>query len=366
MRSGNAFPALALLVATSASVVISVSACVHLQGPPGNATFSRTAVVFANSDTELHGDVLIPAAPRNAPGVVIIHGSGTAPRTQAWAAEFAEGLAARGIAVLIPDKRGSGASGGDWKTASFDLLAEDAVGAVERLRGVPGVDADAVGVLGLSQGGHIAPRAGALSKNIAFVINAVGSTVPITEQIVDEVEKLAERKGFTVQQVAEVTRIHRLMIRYARTGQGWNRYIAARQAALRTAIAGHGVIEPFTEDRNHWVWGFARAIGDYDPLPHWHALTQPALIVYGAQDTQIRVATSVARLHDALSDGSRDYTVIVYGDSGHALRNGRTHALREDMLDFMASWIHLRTKRAARASPAGEDMFRSMPASDFE
>lgn len=36
---------------------------------------------------------------------------------------IADGLASRGVAVLLPDKRGSGKSGGDWRTATFDMLA---------------------------------------------------------------------------------------------------------------------------------------------------------------------------------------------------------------------------------------------------
>jgi len=312
-----------------------------------SGSIERREVEFANDDVSLAGVLLLPAGRRNLPGVVIIHGSGASDRTNSWAAGFATGLAERGFAVLLPDKRGSGRSGGDWRTADFEALADDAIAGVKRLQQEETVDPRRVGVLGLSQGGHIAPLAVTRSAEIAFVISASASTVPIVEQIMDEVEKQAERAGLSPQQIEEVNALHRLAIHYGRTGEGWETYMKKLEEARRGSWAGHGIAEGFPDQPDHWVWSWGRMVADYDPLPHWQQVRVPVVLAYGARDTQIRVAKSVARIERLLTgQQQRDVTILVFGDSGHGLRHPSTHAIRDDLLDFLHGW-------AVRASQSG-------------
>ncbi|NIR52405.1 alpha/beta fold hydrolase, partial [candidate division KSB1 bacterium] len=220
--------------------------------------YEEKEVEFANGEIKLAGVILLPKRIIKAPGIVIIHGSGSNDRTNAWAAAFAMGLAERGIAMLLPDKRGSGRSSGDWKRASFEDLADDAIAGVETLRGYSQVKPGSVGVLGLSQGGHIAPLAATRSSHVAFVINISGSTVPITEQMIDEVEKLAERAGFTEEQIDRVNVLHGRAIDYGLTEEGWEDYHANLERELKDDLAGHDIIEPFPSSRDHWVWQWVR------------------------------------------------------------------------------------------------------------
>jgi pimeloyl-ACP methyl ester carboxylesterase len=76
----------------------------------------------------------------------MIHGSGASFRDNRWYLTFVEALVDNGIAVLLPDKRGSVDSDGDWRSASFFDLAADA-------------------------------------PDIAFAISVVGSVVPFREAL---------------------------------------------------------------------------------------------------------------------------------------------------------------------------------------
>ncbi|MDX1644774.1 MAG: alpha/beta hydrolase, partial [Thermoanaerobaculia bacterium] len=201
------------------------------------------------------------------------------------------------------------------------------------------IDPERVGVIGLSQGGHIAPLAAGRSDDIDFVISISASAVPITEQVVDEVEKLARRQGFTDEQIERVNSLHRLAIQYGLTGQGWEAYEESLQGALASDLAGHDVVEPFPRDRDHWVWSWARTVGPYDPLPHWKALEVPAVVAYGLEDTQIYVEESVDLLLGLPQRGDAPRTLLVFGDSGHGLREPATHRIRRDLLDFLATWV---------------------------
>lgn len=305
----------------------------------GSSDLDSTEVTFSSHGVDLAGVVLSPIGDAPRAGMVVIHGSGPSDRNQAWAAAFARGLAERGFSVLLPDKRGSGESGGDWRRASFEVLADDAIAAVEALTAFGGVDPGRVGVIGLSQGGHIAPLAASRSDAIAFVMSISASTVPITEQVVDEVEKLARRQGFTDEQIERVNALHRLAIHYGLTAEGWEAYEESLARALESDLAGHGVVEPFPRDPGHWVWTWARIVGPYDPLPHWQALEVPAVIAYGARDTQLHVDESVDLLLGLTSDQAAPRAILIFSDSGHGLRDPRTHRIRPDLLDFLGSWV---------------------------
>jgi pimeloyl-ACP methyl ester carboxylesterase len=296
----------------------------------GQETVERREVTFSNGDVTLAGTVLLPSRDEPVPGVVIIHGSGDSDRGNAWTSAWADALASRGIAVLHPDKRGCGASEGDWRIADFPTLAGDAVAAVTALGDLEQVDASRVGVLGFSQGGYVAPLAAASSDRVRFAGAVSGSVVSMVQQIVDEVELAAERAGFTAEQVARVTALHRLAIHYGMTGVGWEAYATARQAALDSDLAP--VVEPFPDTPDHWIWRWGRVVGDVDPLPYWVTADVPELFVFGGQDERIRVGRSVDLITRKLVAGGANATLAVFAPNGHGI-------YRADAVDLVARWV---------------------------
>ena len=69
---------------------------------------------------------------------------------------YADHFARQGIAALVFDKRGFGASGGDRDSTLLER-AEDGAALVRYLRARPEIDPDAVGVWALSNGTWSAP-----------------------------------------------------------------------------------------------------------------------------------------------------------------------------------------------------------------
>ena len=81
----------------------------------------------------LAGTLLLPESKRSKhAAVVFTHGGGAARREFVWGMGYL--LAARGIAVLIYDKRGVGESKGNWGEASFEDLADDAIAGAKFLQ----------------------------------------------------------------------------------------------------------------------------------------------------------------------------------------------------------------------------------------
>ncbi len=123
------------------------------------------------------------------PAVVLVHGSG-----RVTANDMLDGsgrrLAALGLAVLAYDKRGVGRSTGVYTNVGtsnsvemFDLLAGDAIAAVGLLKKRTDVDPARIGLVGISQGGWIAPLAATRSRDISFVVTISGPAVSVGEEI---------------------------------------------------------------------------------------------------------------------------------------------------------------------------------------
>jgi pimeloyl-ACP methyl ester carboxylesterase len=310
----------------------------------GSAIVSSKSVRIEAGDITIAADLLQPTASAVLrPGVVVIHGSGGSDRRNAWAAGFAHGLAARGFAVVLPDKRGSGETDGDWRTADFETLAADAIAAVRWLQRQPGVDHRRVGVLGLSQGGHIAPLAAVrASSDIAFVITVSSSTVPMFDQMIDEVEKAHERANVPQDVAAAVTALHHAAAAVMFEGAPFDEYL--RQRTVLAAGPHAPLVASMPDDPGHWLWRWARLVGRYDPLVYWSRLQVPALVAYGARDTQIRVARSVARLEPLLTGAvARSIDISIYGDTGHPLYEPDRAEIRREFLDHAASWVRAHT-----------------------
>jgi pimeloyl-ACP methyl ester carboxylesterase len=254
-------------------------------------------VEFQSAGVLLSGTLLYPQANRPAAAVVLIHGSGPEERMMWWARP----LAADGIAVLTYDKRGVGRSGGvyeDYNNASaenLELLAQDAVAALNWMIGHPELQNLPAGFLGASQAGWIAPIAATKSTATDFIVFSSGPACTVAEEL--PFSAWAER-----------------------TPNFHQRNTAQDIAAYLETVTYHA--------------------GDVDPRESLSQLSIPGLWVFGSDDSSIPVALSTVRLEELIQDG-HEYEYRVFPGYGHNLR-GLTDDPR---YSYVLSWI---TSLAAR------------------
>ena len=105
---------------------------------------------------------------------------------------LADYFARHGIAALTYDKRGVGASTGNWEEASFDDLAGDALAGVELLKSRTDINRKQIGLWGLSQGAWLVELAASQSKDIAFIIAVSGGGVNPEFQEIKRTESRCE------------------------------------------------------------------------------------------------------------------------------------------------------------------------------
>lgn len=292
--------------------------------PPDSRTFRSVLleelhyaeIGFPNveQEIELAGMLFVPQGEGPFPAVVVIHGSGTSFRQNRWYLTLTEYLQAHGVIVLLPDKRGSEKSGGDWRSANFEELATDTLAAIRYLVRTDSVSVSDIGIVGMSQGGWIAPIVADQSQDVDFVVSFVGAAVTPTEQLLYE-------ENYNLQQIGFLPGISNLI------------------ALVSTAYIRKVGQRPFWD-----------AVGDFDPLPYWERVSVDTLALFGREDTNVPSEESVARLELLANPRIR---INMYEDSGHALESPvglGDSIIRRDVLEDILGFI--RDVSASRDEPA--------------
>lgn len=268
----------------------------RLEGPAlGQAKY--TEVAFRNGDLSLAGMLFVPTGDGPFPAAVVIHGSGTSQRDNRWYLTVARHLQENGVAVLLPDKRGSEKSQGDWTQASFVDLAGDALAAVAFVKDQKQFACSGVGLIGMSQGGWIAPIAAATESAVSFVVTMSGAAVTTDEQLLfEEINNIA--------------------------GFGTYHFIARLVAPLTVKKIARSAF-----------WG---KIAGFDPLPHWRRVNVPVLAAFGDGDENVPVEESVKRLRGL---NNSHISIKVYPEGGHGIVDPQTHRVQRTFLDDMTTFI---------------------------
>jgi uncharacterized protein len=282
-------------------------------------------VSFASTgNVRLSGTVLIPDRPGPHAAVVMVHGSGPSTRDALW--PWADMYARAGIAVLIHDKRGTGASSGSWSAATFDDLADDAHAAVRLLQSRPEIDARRVGLHGMSQGGWIAPLVAKRAPDVAFIIaESAPAMTPVEHERLRVPYQLAA-DGFAPDLIAHAVSFMDQKFEVARTGEGWDALQAAMARGAREGWLSY-VNPPPSLENLRWNWDH---ILSYDPAPALEALSCPVLVLYGGLDSIVPARIHRDRMQAALERArTRDVTIKVFDKANHAFLQAVTGGRRE-------------------------------------
>lgn len=299
-------------------------------------------VTIAGTLTRPDGDGPFPA-------VLLVTGSGAQDRNETIAGHqpfllIADTLTRAGYAVLRVDDRGVGGTGGVLADADYDDLAGDVAAGLQFLRDRPDIKADAVGLLGHSEGGYLAPYvARTQAQKPDFVILMAAPAVSGRDVLIEQNELIMAAAGATPQQtedqVAFVTRYADLIIAGDFAGAT---DLAQQQVA---EAGGDASAAPDMANEN------MRALLTYDPAPALSALSVPVLAVYGGRDLQVPPAQSEPVLRSLLA-ANPDATVQTFPTLNHLMQPATTGSPTEyaeiettidpPVLELYVSWLQQR------------------------
>lgn len=265
---------------------------------PDLSELDYSEIFFKNTheNLQLSGMLLVPEGEGPFPTVIIIHGSGTSRRNSVWYLSVVQYLQQHRIAVLLPDKRGSEKSEGEWLGASFEELATDTISAIEFVKHQQMFAYSRIGLLGMSQGGWIAPVVAANTDYVSFVVSMAGAAVTTKEQLLhEEIYNIAP-------------------------------YTYTSLAKLIAPISSRALMKK----------EFFIPTAGFDPIPYWKNVDVPVFFALGGDDENVPVEASIRRLKE---NSLNHFSIKVYPDGGHAIRDIQTNRVNEEYLNDLVKFV---------------------------
>jgi pimeloyl-ACP methyl ester carboxylesterase len=279
---------------------------------------------FQSQGSELAGRLVMPQGTGAVPIVALVHGS-----EQFSARDFYElqrMFPSEGIGTFVYDKRGTGASGGEF-THDYRLLAQDAVAAMREAQRVAGSRAGRIGYHGTSQGGWVAPLA-AMMAQVDFVIVGYGLAISPIEEDRAAVELDVTRRGYGPDVVSKALEFadatEAIIVSNFKSGFD-------RLAAVRAKYGDepwfkyvHGNITFFMLEQSEATVReqgpilLRGVLPHYDPMPVLRRLSTPQLWILGADDLDAPIDETVRRLH-ALAASGKPIDIAIFPRAEHGI-----------------------------------------------
>lgn len=349
-------------VASRATSLVAVSLALLTLGLVAADAFRLRApeeVTFRSGELTLAGTLYLPRGGSPPyPAVVVTHGAGKQTRDEGR--YYARFFARDGITGLAFDKRGSGASGGDLTSATYEDLAGDALAALRFLASRSEIDPTRVGFWGVSEAGWVIPVAAAQApREVAFAIVVSTTAESPAEQVRYEVGRLVERAGHGEAAAARARELYARTSAFERTGHDHDTLDAdLRQAsgepwfeAARYLSAKLPAFEDLPEISWYPAW---RKKMDFDAPSYWRRVHCPVLLLLGGNDPKIDAARAAREIPALLLEGgNRGARMRTFPRSEHGLIEwwlpGRLPPPRfpSEYPSLMVDWL----REVLRASP---------------
>jgi pimeloyl-ACP methyl ester carboxylesterase len=310
---------------------------------------------FVSAATKLAGRLIEPpgAADPKRPLVVLVHGS---EKTPAIGSVYAYMLAAQGVSVFVYDKRGTGASDGDY-TQNFELLADDAAAALRQARMMAAGRFDRAGYFGGSQGGWVAPLAATRSP-ADFVAVGFGLVVSPIEEDREQLLDVARQMRLDAKDLNRVEGLSRATATLVRSHftRGYEELARVRReignAPWAATIEGE-----YSGDMLRMSDADLRRIGrarfdnleliwDYDAAATLQKLKVPLLWVLAGEDREAPIDATRAILAKLVAQG-KPIDAYLFPNTDHGMVEFRSNAdgsrtatrITEGYLKLLADWI---------------------------
>ena len=298
-----------------------------------------------------------------------------------WARHFA----AHGIAALCYDSPGTGSSTGKRWQQGLDERTEEACAAVQFLRTRAEVQADHIGVWGISQGASVAMMSAAQLPEIAFIIPVSTSGVSGFEQMLHFARATGKAHHLPPDDIAKLVTFVELFFEQMRDAdtldfaqmeervQPWqerpwldfvqavkNRRtlpaterLAAVQKCLRAwrddpwwkstfGSQAEYILGMGPEEYDSFLKANRQGV-DFDPRPYLKRVRCPALVLFGEKDVVVPVEKSATIYRQGLEEaGNNDVTVTIFPGGNHGIQDAQGKYLPA-YLETMVKWIHART-----------------------
>jgi uncharacterized protein len=282
-------------------------------------------VTFESNGAKLVGRLVLPKGSGKVPVVVLVHGSEHDSALESYALQRM--FPAQDIGAFVYDKRGTGVSTGTY-TQDFDVLAGDAIAAMNQAKRLAGARLGRVGYQGGSQGGWVVPLA-ANRAPVDFAIVSFGLAVTVLEEDQESVALDMSLHHHSVADTAKALELARAGDHVVETGgkEGYEAFDALRQKYKSESwykdVHGDFLSYILPLNQKQIIDVIAQYLGfetpfHYEPMPTLRASTTPQLWVLGSDDLEAPSAETAKRIKSLIREG-KHYTLAVYPGAEHGM-----------------------------------------------
>lgn len=308
---------------------VSFSECdageIRFDGVKGNRiVLDVTETRFRSGGVDLAGRLVMPIGLRTVPIAVLVHGSEQSSARDFYALQRL--FPSEGIGAFVYDKRGTGASGGEY-THAYDLLAKDAVAAMREAQRLAGSRAGKIGYQATSQGGWVAPLAATMAP-VDFVIVGYGLAVSPIEEDRSAIKLDMTRRGYGPDVVAKALEIgeatEAILVSNFKSGFDRLDAVRARYGNEPWFKHVHGNVTffmlelPESEVRERGPKLLPGVLPHYDPMPVLHGLNTPQLWILGEDDLDAPPVETIRRLR-ALAASGKPIDIAIFRRAEHGI-----------------------------------------------
>jgi pimeloyl-ACP methyl ester carboxylesterase len=304
------------------------------QTPKKPYPYAEEEITFPNTKANivLAGTLTTPRTASPFPVVLLIAGSGPHDRDETIAGQhpfliLADALTRSGYAVLRYDKRGIGASTGDYASATTQDFASDAQAAIAYLKTRPDVNTKKIGIIGHSEGGLIAATlATRPTQQISWVVLLATPALKGEDTLLLQSKLIAQAGGLSDEQI-------NASLAFDREAYGLVRQEKDPAAAekklndlVRSTGLGNTLPPTALESQIKLISSpWFRYFLDYDPAPTLKQLAIPVLALDGDRDLQVPSAENLPLIQSALEAAeNKDFEVAELPNLNHLFQHSET------------------------------------------
>ena len=336
------------------------------QEPKAPYPYRSEEVIFPNNNSNINlaGTLTLPEGKGPFPAVILISGSGAQNRDEALMGHkpflvIADWLTRKGIAVLRYDDRGVGKSQGNYATATSADLATDTEAALLFLLGNPAINKKAIGLMGHSEGGLIAPIVAAENKVTAFIVSLAGPGVNGEEIILRQQLDLGKASDIGEGLLKEGIEINKKLFEIIKNEpdnlKAEEKVIETYRKILTDQKKSEAEIEAGIKSiktslpASSYTW--MRYFLITDPSQFWSKVRCPVLALNGDRDLQVAADINLPAIESALKAGrNRNIKMIKLEGLNHLFQHCTTGLPAEygqieetfspEALNIISDWIN--------------------------
>ena len=307
------------------------------QEPKEPYPYTSEEITFKNEKAgiTLAGTLTIPKVKGTFPVVILISGSGPQNRDEELMGHkpflvLSDYLTRNGIAVLRYDDRGVGGSTGDFGSATSADFATDVESGITYLKSRHELPIDAIGLVGHSEGGLIAPMVATGSKKVDFMVLMAGSGIRGDKLLLLQEELIERVLGTPEPEIKRMLETNRkLFDAIVKSNDD-----TALKAELRGVLEGESEIKvpdgmtkeayvdaQINQFTSPWVTYFLR----YDPTRTLGKVKCPVLAINGSKDLQVPPKENLSAIQSAVQKGGNtNVTIKEFKDLNHLFQEAQT------------------------------------------